>query len=161
MRNIWINGDSQYRVYSPLLRILSSSTSVCPLGIFLLKTWAERRNMASTAEPFNSAIWSSRSRDRKPASTEQLGLSFQFLFFLFFKFCVKPFKFFAAHTWNILGKLHQNLNLTCRHFRQQEKVFFCAVLVLKLETSICNFFTAKKSLHCSSCEAFRMTWADT
>lgn len=56
-----------FQVDLPLLRILSSRTSVCPLGIFLLKTWAERRNMASTAEPFSRAIWSSRSRKRKPA----------------------------------------------------------------------------------------------
>lgn len=58
---------------SPLLRILSSKTSVCPLGIFLLKTWAERRNMASTAEPFSRAIWSSWSRDRKPAQRRQMS----------------------------------------------------------------------------------------
>lgn len=37
------------------------------MGIFLFRTWAERRNMASTAEPFSRAIWSSRSRERKPA----------------------------------------------------------------------------------------------
>lgn len=54
------------RVPSPLLRILSSRTSVCPMGIFLFRAWAERRNMASTAEPFSRAIWSSRSRERKP-----------------------------------------------------------------------------------------------
>ncbi len=34
------------------------------------------------------------------------------------------------NTWNILCKLHQNLNLTCCHFRQQEEVFLCAVLFL-------------------------------
>lgn len=51
---------------SPLLRIRSSKT-VCPSGTFLQKTWAERKNMASTAEPFSRAIWSSWSSVRKPA----------------------------------------------------------------------------------------------
>lgn len=51
----------------PLFLILSSSTSVWPWGSFLVKTWAERRNIASTAEPFNNAIWSSWSRVWKPA----------------------------------------------------------------------------------------------
>lgn len=84
VRYILINGAWQFQVCSPLLRILSSSTSVCPLGIFLFKTWAERRNMASTAEPFNSAIWSSRSRDRKPARAEHLRVSSSFSFLFFF-----------------------------------------------------------------------------
>lgn len=40
------------------------------------------------------------------------------------------------NTWNIFGKLHQNLNLTCCHFRQQQEVFLGAVLVLELESIV-------------------------
>lgn len=38
----------------------------------------------------------------------------------------------GQNTWNIFGELHQNLNLTCCHFRQQQEVFLGAVLVLEL-----------------------------
>ena len=41
-------------------------------------------------------------------------------------------------TWNIFCKLHQNLNLTCCHFCQQEEVFLCTVLVLQLESTRAN-----------------------
>lgn len=44
------------------------------------------------------------------------------------------------NTWNIFGKLHQNLNLTCCHFGQQQEVFLGAVLVLQLEDIVsCHF----------------------
>lgn len=46
-------------------------------------------------------------------------------------------------TWYILRKLYQNLNLACCHFCQQEKVFLCAVLILKLEPSICSLSSIK------------------
>lgn len=94
------------------------------MGIFLFRAWAERRNMASTAEPFSRAIWSSRSRERKPVRKTTKR-------HIFWRVPIGR-RGGGANTWNIFGELHQNLNLTCCHFCQQQEVFLGAVLVLEL-----------------------------
>lgn len=92
--------------------------------------------MASTAEPFSRAIWSSRSRDRKPvrrtpptpvATAVRTNLTKQ---------RVESDKNKKTKTWNVFGKLHQNLNLACCHLGQQQEVLLGAVLLLELETTV-------------------------